>query len=654
MPCSSPSSGPRGRSPAPIASSSWSDGRITLDAPRDEALAWLAEHRPLYLPHAPQLVCSVRDVRFAYGDHAGARRRLARGAPGRDRRADRPERRRQDDARADRGGPARPRRRSASSTTRAAFLTQDPGRHLVTERAVDEVALGSDEPRAREALAKLGLTEHAERHPRDLSVGERERLALAAVLATEPDLLVLDEPTRGVDPERKAELAALLRSEAPRRGTLVVTHDLPWAAEVADRVVSLQAASGCPCVTSSSSRPACSSQPSQPVTVPSRRCSAAAALVTAGVAWFESGPGSTRELAVVATLGSAAAAGRVLFSALPGVQPVTVVAVVAGVALGLRAGVATGAIAAFVSNLFLGQGIWTPQQMLGWAACGAVGALLAPLLKRRIPLAVVCFVLGLLFSASMDVWLWYGFFPHTWACARRGARPRALVRPLARDRQRRARPRDRPRAAAHARPLPRAPADGGRVGVVTPFLAALVLSVSPVQFVQGHASGGAFAEPGGTGGRGADVVGGARPRGSRPARHPGSLAYLQSQEATLATPADVALVALAEESLGARPAALLDRLQRAESPNGRIGTTVNSTCWAVLALGRSSKQTTRWLLARQAKNGGLLLGGRWRAGLERHGCGARGAARRRRARCAGRRGRSPSCSASRIGTAGSS
>jgi len=57
---------------------------------------------------------------------------------------------------------------------------------------------------------------------------------------TEPELLVLDEPTKGVDPERKAELAALLRAEAPRRGTLVVTHDLPWAAEVADRVVTLE------------------------------------------------------------------------------------------------------------------------------------------------------------------------------------------------------------------------------------------------------------------------------------------------------------------------------------------------------------------------------------------------------------------------------
>ena len=150
---------------------------------------------------------------------------------------------------------------------------------------------------------------------------------------------------------------------------------------------------------------------------------AAAALVVAGVAWFESGPDSTRELALVATLGAAAAAGRVLFAAIPGVQPVTVVAVVAGVSLGLRAGVATGAIAAFVSNLFLGQGVWTPQQMLGWAACGAVGALLAPALRTRFALAAVTAVLGLAFSAMMDVWLWYGFLPHTWA---------ALVATLAR------------------------------------------------------------------------------------------------------------------------------------------------------------------------------------------------------------------------------
>jgi energy-coupling factor transport system ATP-binding protein len=127
---------------------------------------------------------------------------------------------------------------------RAAYLTQDPGRHLVTEHALDEVALGADEARARVALEQVGLSAHASRHPRDLSAGERERLALAAVLATEPDLLVLDEPTRGVDPERKAALAKLLRAQAPQRGTLVVTHDLPWAAEVADRIVELDVREG--------------------------------------------------------------------------------------------------------------------------------------------------------------------------------------------------------------------------------------------------------------------------------------------------------------------------------------------------------------------------------------------------------------------------
>ena len=53
--------------------------------------------------------------------------------------------------------------------------------------------------------------------------------------------------------------------------------------------------------------------------------------------------------------------------------------------------------------------------MLGWGACGAVGALLAPALRNRWALAAVAAVLGFAFSASMDVWLWYGFSPHTFA-----------------------------------------------------------------------------------------------------------------------------------------------------------------------------------------------------------------------------------------------
>ena len=58
------------------------------------------------------------------------------------------------------------------------------------------------------------------------------------MLVADPDLLVLDEPTRGVDPERKDELAALLRAQAHARATLVVTNDLVFAAAVADRCVS--------------------------------------------------------------------------------------------------------------------------------------------------------------------------------------------------------------------------------------------------------------------------------------------------------------------------------------------------------------------------------------------------------------------------------
>jgi energy-coupling factor transport system substrate-specific component len=141
----------------------------------------------------------------------------------------------------------------------------------------------------------------------------------------------------------------------------------------------------------------------------------ALALLAVGMAWLETGPDSAKELALIATLGAAAAAGRVLFAAIPGVQPVTVIAVVAGASLGARSGFAVGTIAAFVSNFFLGQGVWTPWQMLGWGACGVAGALAAPLLRRRLALAVFCFVLGMGFSAFMDVWNWLAFYDeHTW------------------------------------------------------------------------------------------------------------------------------------------------------------------------------------------------------------------------------------------------
>ena len=133
---------------------------------------------------------------------------------------------------------------------------------------------------------------------------------------------------------------------------------------------------------------------------------------------------------------------------------------------------------------------------------------------------------------------------------------------------------------------------------------AFVLAVSPAQFVQAHSSGGAFAEPNGTADAGltAWAVLGLSAAG---ATAPGSLTYLQSQEANLASTTDVALVALAEHALGSRTPALVDRLRAARRPSGQIGPTVNATCWAVLALGTSTPATTRWLLAQQAGSGGF-------------------------------------------------
>jgi ABC-2 type transport system ATP-binding protein len=130
---------------------------------------------------------------------------------------------------------------SASLRRRVAYVTQAPSVYadLTVRENLRYFArvLGVDG--VERAIATVGLESRADAVVNRLSGGERARASLASALLGEPELLVLDEPTRGVDPERKAELARLLRAEAPGRGTLVVTHDLPWAAEVADRIVSI-------------------------------------------------------------------------------------------------------------------------------------------------------------------------------------------------------------------------------------------------------------------------------------------------------------------------------------------------------------------------------------------------------------------------------
>jgi energy-coupling factor transport system substrate-specific component len=128
--------------------------------------------------------------------------------------------------------------------------------------------------------------------------------------------------------------------------------------------------------------------------------------VVLAVSAVETGPNRSRELALVAALAAAAAGGRVLFAFVPNVQPVTIIVAVTGATLGARAGIATGGAAALASNAFLGQGPWTPWQMIGWALVGATAAPAGGLLRNRYALAAFGIVWGFVFDWLMDVWAW--------------------------------------------------------------------------------------------------------------------------------------------------------------------------------------------------------------------------------------------------------
>jgi energy-coupling factor transport system ATP-binding protein len=129
------------------------------------------------------------------------------------------------------------------------YLPQDPGSLLFAETVYDELLITLDNhglsvetaPIAPDALlASLGLADKAAAYPRDLSVGEQQRAALAAIMVTKPGAVLLDEPTRGLDYQAKAQLIALLQQwQQTGMAVVLVTHDVELAAQVADRVVML-------------------------------------------------------------------------------------------------------------------------------------------------------------------------------------------------------------------------------------------------------------------------------------------------------------------------------------------------------------------------------------------------------------------------------
>ncbi|HML38398.1 MAG TPA: ATP-binding cassette domain-containing protein, partial [Bacillota bacterium] len=358
------------------------------------------------------------------------------------------------------------------------------------------------ERRLRRVVRLCRLQELTDKHPYDLSCGEQQRAALAKVLLLEPEILLLDEPTKGLDSEFKQELAAILKS-LQKKGTtiLMVSHDIEFCAEYAQRcamffdgsIVTEEAPSkffsGNSFYTTAANRmarhlfpeavtaddvilacggvvapkPELGEQedlpddedptgegimpddedstgaenstddgyPAADESLAGNRHSADSARVRAeqtavgdrrltnrtktavfialttipltifmGIYYlddrkyyfistlvlleailpfvmiFEKRKPQARELLIIAVLCGIAVAGRAAFFWVPQFKPVTAVVMISAVAFGGEAGFLVGAVTALVSNMFFGQGPWTPWQMFAFGFIGLVTGIL--------------------------------------------------------------------------------------------------------------------------------------------------------------------------------------------------------------------------------------------------------------------------------------
>ncbi|GII58128.1 putative ABC transporter ATP-binding protein [Planotetraspora thailandica] len=125
---------------------------------------------------------------------------------------------------------------------RVGLVFQDPDDQLFMPTVREDVAFGPAnmgvrgaelERRVADALERVGMAGVADRPPHHLSFGQRRRVAVATVLAMEPEILVLDEPSSNLDPASRRELAQILKNLDVT--VLMVTHDLPYALELCER-----------------------------------------------------------------------------------------------------------------------------------------------------------------------------------------------------------------------------------------------------------------------------------------------------------------------------------------------------------------------------------------------------------------------------------
>ena len=135
-------------------------------------------------------------------------------------------------------------------------------------------------------------------------------------------------------------------------------------------------------------------------------------VIGVGLIWYERSRPPSQVVALVAVLAAMAVAGRVLLAPIPNVVATTDLVFFAGYALGPAPGFAVGAIGGLVSNFWLGQGVWTPWQMVGWGMTGVAGWILWKATAGsagRFGLAIACGVVGLVFGMWMNFQFLVGF-----------------------------------------------------------------------------------------------------------------------------------------------------------------------------------------------------------------------------------------------------
>lgn len=126
---------------------------------------------------------------------------------------------------------------------------------------------------------------------------------------------------------------------------------------------------------------------------------------------YESSRPSLRQIMPTVVLSALAAAGRVIFMPIPNFQPVTAICVVSGAVFGRRSGFMVGALAALVSNFFLGQGPWTPWQMYAWGMIGYFAGVLADhgWFKYKAAIYVYGIFASVSFGLLLNTWFLIGF-----------------------------------------------------------------------------------------------------------------------------------------------------------------------------------------------------------------------------------------------------